>query len=226
MEKNGYIIIRNAIKYPGLKIRRFKKDNRTHSRTMWKLRKEVKKHYENLWNTSDLVSCFGGNVIDYDNFTLPWHVDQNSTHGNEIRSIQGIVALSASNATQLLSGSHKYFKSLSHRCTSNNPYEWEYYEIPNNDYIWKKGLEIVTPQLNPGDMLLFDSRTIHRVIEHDKRSVAYISMVPRSFLSNLIERLRKKAYFKSMCTTHWCEKLLITDQDNPINNNLDLNHLV
>lgn len=226
METDGYIIIRNAIKYPGLKIRRFKKDNRTHSRTMWKLRKEVKKHYENLWNTNDLVSCFGGNVIDCDNFTLPWHVDQNSTHGDEIRSIQGIVALSSSNATQLLSGSHKYFKSLSHRCTSNNPYEWEYYEIPNNDYIWKKGLKIVTPQLNPGDMLLFDSRIIHRVIEHDKRSVAYISMVPRSFLSNLIERLRKKAYFKNMGTTHWCEKLLITDQDSPINNNLELNELI
>lgn len=226
MNVDGYIIIRNAITYPSLKLRRLKKDNRVHSKTMWKLRFEVKKYYEKIWKTNKLVSCFGGNIIDSNNFILPWHVDQNRTHGNNMRCIQGILALSKSNATQLLSGSHKYFQSLSHRCTSNNPYEWEYYEIPDNDYIWKKGLSIVTPHLNPGDLLIFDSRIIHRVISHKKRSVAYISMVPRRFLSNLIERQRKKAFKKNNSTTHWCEKLIITGQDKPLQTNLEYNELV
>lgn len=226
MDTNGYIIIRDAIKYPALKIRRFKKDGRAHSKTMWKLRFEVKKHFEQLWNTDKLVSCFGGNVIDCDHFTLPWHVDQNSTHDNSITCVQGILALSNSNATQLLVGSHRYFKSMSHRCTSNNPYEWEYYEIPDDDAIWKRGLKIVTPNLKPGDLLIFDSRIVHRVIDHHKRSIAYISMVPRSFLSNLTERLRRKAFKNNMSTSHWCEKLFISGQDFPIQTDIQLNDLV
>ena len=226
MDAKGYIIIRDAIKYPSLKLRRLKKDPRVHSKTMWKLRFEVKKHFEKLWNTSDLVCCFGGNVIDSGNWTLPWHVDQNSTHGNQIRAVQGILALSNSNATQLLAGSHKYFQSLSYRRTSKKPYEWEYYEIPDHDFIWKKGLNIETPQLNAGDLLIFDSRVLHRVIKHNKRSVAYISMVPRKFLSNLIERLRKKAYKRNNYTTHWCEKLMINGADKPIQSDLEYNELI
>ena len=226
MDTLGFIIIRDAIPYPGLMLRRLRKDDRVHSKTMWKLRFEIKKHYEKLWNTKDLVSCFGGNVIDSDNWILPWHVDQNQTHGNTMRCVQGILALSESNATQLVSGSHKYFQSMSYRCTSNNPYEWEYYEIPKTDYIWKKGLSIVTPHLNPGDLLIFDSRVIHRVIPQKKRSVAYISMVPRHFLSNLIEKQRKKAFKKNVTTTHWCEKLIVTGKDNPLQSNLEYNELV
>ena len=226
MDYKGYIIIRNTIKYPSVKLRHLKKDERVHSKIMWKLRFEVKKHFEKLWNTKDLVSCFGGNVIDSDGWVLPWHVDQNQTHGNYMTCVQGILALSESNATQLVSGSHKYFQSMSYRCTSKNPYEWEYYEIPNTDYIWKKGLSIVTPHLNPGDLLIFDSRIIHRVIPQKKRSVAYISMVPRRFISNLIERQSKKAFKKNLTTTHWCEKLIVTGEDKPLQNDLKYNELV
>ena len=226
MNNNGFIIIRNAISYPSLKLRRLKKDDRVHSKAMWDLRFEVKKHYEKLWNTKDLVSCFGGTTIDVDDFTIPWHVDQNQTHENTMTCVQGILALSKSNATQLVCGSHKYFQSMAYRCTSNNKYEWEYYEIPDDDYIWKKGLKTVTPQLNPGDLLIFDSRIIHRVIPQKNRSVAYISMVPRKFLSNLIERQRKKAFKKNIATTHWCEKLIIQDIDHPIQPNLQYNMLV
>jgi ectoine hydroxylase-related dioxygenase (phytanoyl-CoA dioxygenase family) len=226
MEENGYIIIRDAIKYPSLKLRRLLKDPRAHSNTMWNLRFEVKKHYEKIWNTKELVSCFGGNNTDAPSFSLPWHVDQNRTHGNNMRCVQGILALTKSDSTQLLSGSHKYFKSMSYRCTSNNPYEWESYEISEKDYIWKKGLKIVTPKLNPGDLLIFDSRLVHRVIETTPRTVVYISMVPRRFLSNLIERLRKKAYKRNIITTHWCEKVIQQGQDSPIQKNLKYNSLI
>ena len=226
MDKQGFIIIKDAISYPSLKLRRLRKDDRVHSKTMWKLRFEVKKHYEKIWNTKDLVSCFGGNIIDLDDYTIPWHVDQNQTHGNNMRCVQGILALSESYATQLVSGSHKYFQSMSYRCTSNNPYEWESYKISKKDYIWKKGLSIVTPHLNAGDLLIFDSRIIHRVIPQKNRSVAYISMVPRRFLSNLIERQRKKAFKKNIMTTHWCEKITVIEIDKPLQPNLEYNELV
>ena len=226
MESDGYIIIRNAINYPSVKLRKLKQDNRIHSKIMWQLRFKIKKHFEKIWQTKDLVSSFDGNIIDCDSFILPWHVDQNSTHGNDIRCVQGLLALTNSCATQLLVGSHKYFQSMSNRCTSNNPYEWENYNIPDTDYIWKKGLEIVTPKLNAGDLLIFDSRLVHRVIEHQPRSIVYVSMVPRKFISNLVERLRKKAYKKNYSTTHWCEKVIKSGQDVPKQNNLEYNELV
>ena len=229
MESKGYIIIRNAIKYPSIKLRRLRDDSRSHSKTMWQLRFEVKKHYEKLWNTNNLVSCFGGNNIDDDNLEIPWHVDQNSSHNtieNNITTVQGILALTYSSSTQLLEGSHKYFKSLSYRCTDNNPYEWEFYTIPDDDYIWKKNLKIVTPKLNPGDLLIFDSRIVHRVVPNGKRSVVYISMVPRNFLTNLVERLRKKAYKRNITTTHWCEKVIEQGVDYPVQHDLEYNELV
>jgi hypothetical protein len=226
MENDGYIIIRDAIKYPALRLRHLRKDSRVHSSTMWKLRLETKKHFAKLWNTNDLVCSFDGRTLDTNSFVLPWHVDQNSTHENSLTCVQGVLALTHSKATQLLVGSHKYFESMSHRCTSNNPYEWESYEIPDNDYIWNKGLKVVTPNLNPGDLLIFDSRILHRVIEHKQRTVVYISMVPRKNVSNLIRRLRRKAYEKNYITTHWCEKLIVTDQDEPIQEYLLVNELV
>ena len=215
MEKNGYIIIRDAVKYPSLKLRRLEKDNRVHSKIMWQLRFEVKKYYEELWNTNDLVSCFGGNLIDNDSFNLPWHVDQNNSRKKNIHSYQGILALTPSNSTHLLVKSHKYFDSMANRCTNKNKYEWESYEIPDSDYIWKKGLKIKIPELNAGDLLIFDSRIIHKVLSINKRSVVYISMEPRNNLSNLVERLRKKAYKENFSTTHWCSKLIKRDKDYP-----------
>ena len=51
-------------------------------------------------------------------------------------------------------------------------------------------------------------------------------MVPRRFLSNLIERQRKKAFKKNIMTTHWCEKLIVQGVDKPIQTDLEYNELV
>jgi len=50
-------------------------------------------------------------------------------------------------------------------------------------------------------------------------------MVPRSHLSNLIERLRKKAYKENWTTTHWCSKLIKIEKDDEIQD-LEYNELV
>ena len=51
-------------------------------------------------------------------------------------------------------------------------------------------------------------------------------MVPRKNVSNLIQRLRRKAFEKNYITTHWCEKLIVTDQDEPFQEDLPVNELV
>lgn len=230
MEKNGFIIIRNAIRFPNIKLKSLTKYPNNHSSTMWSLRFLVKKYFEKIWQDSDLVSCFGGNIVYNSNFSLPWHIDQNNSSTNNLNNhdfscLQGVLALSYSDCTDFLCGSHKYFNSLSKRCCSNNPFEWEYYEIPKNDCIWNKGLSIYTPQLFPGDLLIFDSRTIHRVNKSHNRSVAYISMFPRKLIKNNILRLRYNAFKKAANTTHKCEKLIITGYDYD-KNNQKVNNLV
>ena len=107
----------------------------------------------------------------------------------------------------------------------NNPYEWENYNIQYRLYMEKR-IGNSNSKLNAGDLLIFDSRLVHRVIEHQPRSIVYVSMVPRKFISNLVERLRKKAYKKNYSTTHWCEKVIKTGQDVPKQNNLEYNELV
>lgn len=225
LEKDGFTIIRGALKNPEFYLRKLKEDSRVHSKTMWRLRFLMKRYFAQIWKTNNLVSSFDGNVIGKMR-KINWHVDQNITHGDCLMSVQGVLILYPSNVTQFLSGSHKYFGSLSKRCTSNNPYEWESYAIPDDDYIWKKGLKICTPELNPGDLLIFDPRIVHRVLPTNKRASVYISMVPRFFLSNLIERQRKKVYKKNWGTTHWCDRIVLNQQDEPIQNNLRINSLV
>ena len=224
LREKGYVVIREAIKFPKEKLVCIKKDPRVHSRILWKIRFETKKYFAKYWNTRELVSSFQGHYFNK-NHTIDWHVDQNNSHSKGCVSLQGIIALTNSSATEFLTGSHKYFESFARRCTTNNPYEWEGNRIPLNDYIWKKGLIVERPSLKPGDLLLFDSRLIHRVIKHNYRAVLYTSMVPRQFLSNLIERERIKAYKNNAHTTHWCNKVIITDYDDP-EQTLKINSLV
>ena len=48
--------------------------------------------------------------------------------------------------------------------------------------------------LEPGDLLLFDSRLVHKVKNCSDRAVMYVSMVPRKRLLNIVERNRKKGW--------------------------------
>jgi ectoine hydroxylase-related dioxygenase (phytanoyl-CoA dioxygenase family) len=211
LNKNGFTIIKRAIKNPSKKLHTLKNNQHVHSKIMWRLRSETKKYFSYYWNNNDLACSFDGYSLDDTDFNLNWHIDQNKYYKKENYNLQGVLALTYSASTQLLEGSHKYFESTINRCSKNNPYVWEFANIPNNDYIWKKGLSIVIPKLYAGDLLLFDSRLIHRV-EPPKnaknRTVVYVSMTPKKFIDNNILRLRQKVFANKEETTHWCSKII------------------
>ena len=157
------------------------KNNENHGKPMWDLRKQCKPLFVDLWKENDLVCSFDGNCIGQCD-SIDWHVDQNQSHDKDVFSIQGVLALKESNCTKFLKGSQKYFNSLSKRNTDNKNPTWEFYIIEDDDVIWKRGLEIVKPKLEKGDLLLFNSRVVHSVEKAKNRAVVYISMYSRNKL--------------------------------------------
>jgi ectoine hydroxylase-related dioxygenase (phytanoyl-CoA dioxygenase family) len=62
------------------------------------------------------------------------------------------------------------------------------------------------PQLKPGDLLIWDSRTAHRVARQTAgamRAVMYLSYVPRAFAKSSSLGERRSFFNKGVCATHW-----------------------
>lgn len=87
--------------------------------------------------------------------------------------------------------------------------EWEdLFHFSEEDVQWFKdrGCELVKICLEPGDFVLWDSRTMHyaRLPEGDQvRHAQYICMTPRRFASQEALDLRKKCFDDYRGTTHW-----------------------
>ena len=80
-------------------------------------KKTLQTTFIDLWKETDLVCSFDGNCIGRCE-SIDWYVDQNTSHRDGFIYVQAVIALK-SNSVNLLSGSHKYFKALSFRCTDN-----------------------------------------------------------------------------------------------------------
>lgn len=186
-----------------------------HSDAIWKLRTHprVVREFVRLWGgDTDLVTGFDGIGTSNGDFELPWHVDQT---GPGRRGIQGIFALSvhdtATGGLQLLSGSHRLHDALigrEHEGASVD--DWEYHEVGHDiECELFRGCEVVTPHLRPGDLCVWDSRTVHRVIRGDgtkTRHTAYLSFEPRLNVPVYVGVLRRRAVRRGVATTHWASK--------------------
>ena len=215
LKTTGFIVIKNAINNPSTVLDNLKHDTRVHSDQMWDIRLSLKKYFKHIFNTDNLAASFDGNLIGQCE-SIDWHVDQNMSRDTNIPYVQGVLALKPSKSTHLLSNSHRYFNSLATRnCDKKNPV-WEYYNIPENDPIWRRGLIIETPKLNAGDLLIFDSRLVHSVSYNNYRAVVYVSMMPRTRILNHLERLRKRGFLNGWMTTHWCDRFIKRDISGPI----------
>ena len=225
MQTNGFIIHRNTLSVEECeRIKSHNLDSWNHSDIMWELRSHtaIKQLFADLWNvpSDDLLTSFDGiyHRKPHESFSLPWHMDHNASHPfDKMSSVQGILAMSnideSTGGTQLLPGSHLRTKALCYRHGIDDLHDtWEFTEVPDDDRIFSMGLLPLQPVLQTGDVLLWDSRLLHRVVEPNdpatSRWTAYLSMVPRSMVSESVLKKRKDAFKKGIATTHWVQTFI------------------
>lgn len=215
LNNDGFVIIKNALpnyqKYLDLLI---DQNLEIHNDLFWDLRLQMKKYFTLIFNDNNLACSFDTYRMGFSP-DLDWHIDQNQSHPDYLSCVQGVLILKDSNVTHLLTKSHKHFKELSERISDKNPNTWEFYTLPNNDKIWSFGLNISKPYLKAGDLLLFDSRLVHRASYSNDRAVVFISMMPQKYISNCIKRKRKLGFLNGEQTTHWCDRYIFVQKNGP-----------
>lgn len=222
LQRDGYAVVRNILTTEkcneiALQIKKQSKGlpNMAHSNVVWDVRclPEIKSIFKMLWNDDDLIVGFDGvgtrkKGTECDG--LPWHVDQDGSHGDSICCYQSIIAIKPSSSLTgnicVLPKSHKHHRSLSQRLDDGSG-GWEFLEVPEDDIIFKLSLSPYCPNLQSGDMFIWDSRTVHMVSKpidlNTERMVVYMCMTPRSFAEEETLRLREHAYLNGIATTHW-----------------------
>lgn len=196
-----------------------------HSRFMWKLRCHpfVKWVFSEVWKCrpEELLTSFDGiyHRPPHGSFVLPWHMDHDlSVSHDKMTSVQGVLALSnideTTGGTQLLPGSHLRCRAVCERNrlddeSDGDDDDWTYTEVDPTDRIFSMGLTPIQPKLAAGDLLLWDSRLLHRVVAQTDPSTcrwtAYLSMVPRSIVSDDVLEQRRTGFLKGVSTTHWVQ---------------------
>eukprot|EP01006_Ploeotia_vitrea_P048044 TRINITY_DN67191_c8_g2_i1.p1 TRINITY_DN67191_c8_g2~~TRINITY_DN67191_c8_g2_i1.p1 ORF type:complete len:384 (-),score=35.62 TRINITY_DN67191_c8_g2_i1:1803-2954(-) len=190
---------------------------------MWfiRTRPAVKKAFATVWNSTDLLSSFDGcGTFRPPSVNPSWttlsgwfHVDQGRAKIGKC-CVQGLVSIfdqtAATGGLTVIPGSHKQHA------------KWiQNYDYGRRDFVLlrdsEKLLELPSKLVlcKAGDLLLWDSRTVHcnsPGIESERMSVAtdrlsrlvgYVCMTPASQATRKVIRQRKWAYCNWVGTTHW-----------------------
>mmetsp|Transcript_35288 Transcript_35288/g.109940 ORF Transcript_35288/g.109940 Transcript_35288/m.109940 type:complete len:409 (-) Transcript_35288:105-1331(-) len=192
-------------------------------------RPRVKRAFAKIWDTEELlVSYDGANVFRPWHWGFKktvcgwWHVDQGAGKRGR-HCVQGFVSLFPANGTTggltVVPGSHLRHEEVTQDMAN-----------PNKDYCTVQPYEPVLQEMSkklvscqPGDLVLWDSRTIHAnspapqppTAPGDRllRAVAYVCMTPKRFATQDVRANRRVAYEHRVATTHWPHELVLGSQD-------------
>ena len=233
LKADGFAVVRNVLSLVDcIRLRRQALDeldvlpNMNHSDTLWRIRTlpQVRRLFENLWKTTDLIAGFDGITArrrgSSEYLAIDWHIDQNHTHEPGRRCVQAFVALTdstpESGTIQFVRGSHGAHEDLVWRLCQPEEAEldgtegvWEFVPIPPSDPVLQG--EVVCPVVRAGDVVLWDARTAHRVCQPTgdaPRLVAYVCHVPRSFADAVTLKQRRQFFEQAIATTHWPHRLV------------------
>lgn len=194
-----------------------------HEKFMWDARTEpgVIKPFSELWGTDELIVSFDAFNVTLpgrkDDEFRPWpHTDQ-APERKGLQCVQGILNLSPAGPKDggllLMVGSaplfEEYFKDHEIRPRiSEDAKHYDLYLFQQDEIDWfkSKGCREIKVEAEPGDLILWDSRTIHHVakVETEQiRSVIYVCMTPRALASQADLDEKKDIFEKNEATTHW-----------------------
>jgi hypothetical protein len=198
----------------------------THEKYTWEARTEpaIVDIFEKLWETKELISSFDGvNIFPPRNDLnwTPWpHADQNPERKG-MQAVQGLVNYAPNGdkdgGLYLMKGSAKlseeFFSSKREAADHEDapPPEIKFMDLflfSQKDVKWfeDRGCEWVKINMEPGDFVLWDSRTMHmaKFPEGNQiRHAQYICMTPRKFATDEALEAKKECFENFYGTTHW-----------------------
>jgi len=194
--------------------------------------------FSKIWNTNDLITSFDGFCIhrpyEYEpkwkTVSQMWyHLDQNGHNKPRKISVQGFLNFYPAGIHDgglvIIPKSHTIFNEI----FKNRPHlkkRGDWISLINDKSLWeheipKAGLKAMKVCAEPGDFVLWDSRTIHcnapadteREIPTDgtflppRRLVTYVCMTPRERLTHEAQVKRVRCYMNGESTSHWPEEV-------------------
>jgi hypothetical protein len=209
-----------------------------HSAAQWFIRSApaVKRAFAAIWDTDDLLSSFDGMAL-----WRPWklnpawktnrggswlHIDQHPITRPGKQCVQGLVNLlptsPAIGGNVLIPGSHKTFASIPElypQRLGRVPVSVDHFRFPADDPLLTNTPPIMC-HLQAGDLLLWDSRTIHcssASLEEPAaeaalmRAVGLICMMPRRLTPPKVLEHRRAAVQGVISTTNWTDRFINAD---------------
>jgi hypothetical protein len=201
-----------------------------HMQPIWDLRQHPKVYqvFEKIWdiNVNELIVSFDGLSIHlppeitnkgYHN-TNWFHTDQSSKKFGK-HCIQGLINLYPVNdgdaTLSILEKSHHLHQSFFIDNQINNLSDW--YQLKDNDLDYFKSCKSTAIKAEIGSMILWDSRTFHQGIQsninrlnENFRMAIYITMMPRSSITDPKALIKKQKAFKTLrITSHWANSVFL-----------------
>ncbi len=210
-----------------------------HSKSQWYLRSipNVKKAFAKIWGTEDLLTSFDGVSLWRPwNINPQWktesgqtwfHIDQHPISRPGKQCVQGLVNLLPTSeeigGNVMVPGSHKFFKNIPQEYEerlAKLPLGVDHFRFPNDDPKLSSQKPIMC-HMEVGDMLLWDSRTIHcsnsgtslsKGTKELIRAASLICMMPKEKSNQEVIKRRREAVKKVISTTNWSDKFRNADE--------------
>ncbi|KAJ5971233.1 uncharacterized protein N7479_001151 [Penicillium vulpinum] len=193
-----------------------------HEAFMWEARQEagIIDAFAKLWGTDELLVSFDAMNITFPSSNTtnsqPWpHIDQ-SPQKKGLHCVQGFINFTPNGpedgGLMVLKGTHKltekFFETFPEQANRESwgPEDWFSFEASEIDWFRERGCEPKKVCADPGDLIMWDSRTIHYSVppqSEQMRALIYLCYTPARFATP--ENLEKKAVlFKNkQGSTHW-----------------------
>lgn len=191
-----------------------------HEKFMWDARMEpgVRDAFAKVWGTDELIVSFDSLNITLPNLKTqraPWpHVDQ-APRKRGLHCVQGIINLSHAGPEDgslvVIPGSHALIEEFFDTQTDPQSWEWRdnrYFSEKDMEFFSSRGLQPRKVLAEPGDLILWDSRTIHWGGEPTEKSdtirtVIYAAYAPAKLASKEALAEKRRVFDNYGATTHW-----------------------
>jgi hypothetical protein len=211
-----------------------------HSAAQWFIRgvPAVRQVFAAVWDDDDLLVSFDGMAL-----WRPWmlneawktnrggswlHIDQHPISRPGRQCVQALVNLlptsPATGGNVLIPGSHRTFAAIPEvypQRLGRVPLDVDHFRFPSDDP-FLRGTPPVMCHMEAGDMLLWDSRTIHcssgsletpsSAKAELMRAISLLCMMPRRLTPPEVLEKRRKAVERVISTTNWTDRFINADR--------------